>query len=112
MENAATANVGTKLLFSNDRVRVWDFALEPGQKTDLHSHSQDHLYVYVTDKNNLEVDILNGEKFIQEEKPDGWVRYFEVGPEPDGFFTHTAKNVGDKPHRQIVIEFLGPSLKR
>jgi hypothetical protein len=28
--------VGTKLVFENERVRVWEFTLQPGEKIDAH----------------------------------------------------------------------------
>lgn len=36
-------DVATKLLFENDRVRVWEMVLEPGQRSDWHRH--DHPYL-------------------------------------------------------------------
>ncbi|MDQ3253659.1 MAG: hypothetical protein M3R15_07090, partial [Acidobacteriota bacterium] len=31
--------VGTKLLFENARVKVWEFALEPGELIPMHTHT-------------------------------------------------------------------------
>ena len=35
-------DIGTKLLFENDRVRVWDLALAPGESTGMHRHENDY----------------------------------------------------------------------
>jgi quercetin dioxygenase-like cupin family protein len=32
------AGVGTEKVFENDKVIVWNFALEPGQETPMHTH--------------------------------------------------------------------------
>ena len=39
--------VGTKLLFENERVRVWDLRLQPGESTGLHRHASDYFYVVI-----------------------------------------------------------------
>ena len=41
--------VGSKLLFENDRVRVWDLTLAPGESTGKHRHTEDYLYVVIGD---------------------------------------------------------------
>jgi beta-alanine degradation protein BauB len=38
-----TEHVGTRLLFENDRVRVWDLALGPGESLAAHIHRLDYL---------------------------------------------------------------------
>ena len=48
-EKTISAEVGTKLLFENERVRVWDLQLAPGQSTGLHRHEHDYLYVVIGD---------------------------------------------------------------
>jgi hypothetical protein len=32
--------VGTTVWFENDRVRIWDFRLEPGERLPFHCHSR------------------------------------------------------------------------
>ena len=51
LENTRTISddVGTRLLFENDRVRVWDLRLEPGESTGLHRHTSDFLYIVIGD---------------------------------------------------------------
>lgn len=101
--------IGTELLFENERLRVWDMTLEPGQATDLHRHDNDYLFVYVTDDNRLDIEMPSGD-VIHAESPDGAVAYWEVGAaDPPPHYTHRARNVGDRAHRQILVEFLGPS---
>ena len=40
-------DIGTRLLYENDRVRVWDLALAPGESTGMHRHENDYLYVVI-----------------------------------------------------------------
>ena len=44
-----SSEVGTRLLFENERVRVWDLCLEPGEATGMHAHNTDYLYVVIGD---------------------------------------------------------------
>ena len=48
-EDGVLADVGTRLLFENDRVRVWDLCLPPGEASGLHRHQDDYLYIVIGD---------------------------------------------------------------
>lgn len=102
--------VGTKVLFENDRVRVWDFQLDPGESTSMHTHRRDFLYVYVTEDNLLRID-YPGAPSADFERPDGHVSFNEMANIPEARHTHKATNIGTKRHRQILIEFFGDSSK-
>ena len=39
--------VGTKLVFENERVKVWEFTLEPGQAIEAHPHSSDYFFYVI-----------------------------------------------------------------
>ena len=38
------SEVGTRKLFENDRVIIWDFVLEAGEKTTAHTHTRDYVF--------------------------------------------------------------------
>ena len=38
------AEVGTKLVFENERVRVWEFTLQPGETIPAHTHDHDYFF--------------------------------------------------------------------
>lgn len=40
-------DVATKVLFENDRVRVWEMTLEPEARSELHRHDLDYLLVFL-----------------------------------------------------------------
>jgi len=44
--------VGSKIVFEDEKVKVWEFNLEPGEKTPLHTHELDYVF-YVIDGANL-----------------------------------------------------------
>ncbi len=46
--------VGTTKVFENDKIIVWEFTLEPGETTPVHTHKHDYIF-YVLDGAPLEV---------------------------------------------------------
>jgi hypothetical protein len=95
-------HVGTRLLLENDRVRVWELALEPGARSDVHRHDLDYLLVQI-----------EGDRIAAEPEPDSagkYKDYIEARVEP-GKVTYierggieTAVNVGATRYREILIE--------
>ena len=103
MMERTLGDVGTKLLFENDRVKVWELALGPGESSDVHEHEHDYLLI------QLEGDKIAGifEADTHGEYPPGTVEgdvsYGNV------FFTkkggiETAKNTGKAFYREILVE--------
>lgn len=96
-------NVGTKLLFENDRVRVWDMTLAPGESSERHIHENDYLFVCL---NHAQITLYpeQGEPETSEVRPNG-VEYTEVGKG----VTHRVQNTGETEHREILVELKGGS---
>ena len=91
--------VGTKLLFENDRVRVWDLSLAPGQGTGLHCHTTDYFYVVIGDGMLQRVD-PDGTRHEPRAMKDGEVHFRSV----EGEVVHEAVNAGRTLWRNIVVE--------
>jgi quercetin dioxygenase-like cupin family protein len=98
-ERPISACVGTRLLFENERVRVWDLQLAPGETTGLHRHTTDFLYVVIGD-GTLQTVLPDGSREPPRDMHDGDVRYRTVNDES----VHEAVNVGATPWRNIVVE--------
>ena len=48
MSHARTlGDIGTRLLFENERVRVWEMCLEPGEESAVHRHENDYVMVQI-----------------------------------------------------------------
>ena len=92
--------VGTELLFENDRVKVWSMALEPGQTSPYHRHDNDYVFVYTTPSR------ISGGQGEVREFDEGYVQYTEVG----GGIEHSITNVSDERHHQIIVEMKGGSV--
>jgi redox-sensitive bicupin YhaK (pirin superfamily) len=93
--------VGTRVLFEDDDVRIWEMRLEPGEASDLHHH--EHNYYLVIFSGDLVAGVMPeagpmGDAFIGKIPPDGNT----VGV-PKGN-TEWAFNVGEKTYYEILIE--------
>ena len=98
-QQPVSPEVGTKLLFENERVRVWDLCLSPGQGTGRHRHENDYLYVVIGDGVLQRVD-PDGTRAEPKIMRDGQVVFREVNDE----CVHEAVNAGETAWRNIVIE--------
>jgi len=47
------------LLFENDRVRVWELVMQPGEVCNWHQHNDDHLLI-VVDGSDVEAENADG----------------------------------------------------
>jgi len=94
-----SSEVGTRLLFENERVRVWDLCLEPGEATGMHAHNTDYLYVVIGD-GELQRRDADGELGPVKHMADGDVVFRDVAGED----VHEAVNSGKSSWRNIVVE--------
>jgi quercetin dioxygenase-like cupin family protein len=93
-------DVATHFLFENDRVRVWEMRLEPGESSAPHRHTLPYLLC-----------VIEGER-IDADLPDGRTLEIPVTPGtvlfvPPGS-TETAVNRSAVRFREILIELKGP----
>ena len=93
--------VGTRLLLENDRVRIWDLDLKPGDRVPFHCHAMPYFFVCVDggkglsrfpDGNAMTMDYVEG---------DTWFDEVHGGAE-----IHDLENVGDTRLRFTTVELL------
>jgi hypothetical protein len=106
MADDGHGRVGTRVLLESDEIRVWEMVLEPGESSGLHRHLHDYVFVYTTDDNVLEVRVP-GESPAPVRTEAGYTSYTRVGDASASRLTHELVNVGDRRHRQILVELLG-----
>ena len=94
--------VGTGVLFENDRVRIWELRLGPGEKSDVHQHDLDHILVLVSgDRVAVDPEPDTGgpyKQFLEAEVVPGSAVYVPRGG------IETAVNTGAEPYVEIIIE--------
>jgi hypothetical protein len=98
---ATNREVGTRLLLENDRVRIWDLDLAPGERVPFHCHATPYFFVCVDpgraisrfpDGNAMTLDYREG---------DTWFDEVARGPE-----VHDLENVGTTRLRFTTVELL------
>jgi hypothetical protein len=98
--------VGTKKLFENDRVVVWEMRLAPGEKEKIHEHTNDYVMVQITG------DRVAG--VFEPESKGTWAEY--AGRSLEGDVSNgnvifaekggieAAENIGKEPFYEIIVE--------
>ena len=102
ISTAPLGDVATKLLHEDERVKIWEMRLEPGQESDAHEHLLDHILVVIEGDRIAGVPHTRSSgasaNYIEAEvHPGQWFRQKRGGIE-------VAKNVGNKLFREILIE--------
>jgi hypothetical protein len=107
--------VGTEKLFENDKIIVWNFVLEPGEETPLHTHEYNYVW-YAINGAPLQVSDEHGNDLGTLDVPTGAVYVLKL---EDGFLEvtseimkgvrvparHKARNAGTTPYREILVEY-------
>jgi hypothetical protein len=102
VSNAPLGDVATKLLHEDDRVKIWEMKLAPGEESDAHEHHLDHIIVVI------EGDKIAGIPHIRSSGTAA--NYIEADVHPGQWFRQqrggieVAKNIGEKLFREILIE--------
>jgi len=99
-ENDPVGGVGSQILFEDDRVRIWELILEPGEASDLHEHKHDY-YLAISSGDLVAGVCPKGspiDSFVGIVPPQG-----NTVPVPKGNI-EWAYNVGEKTYREILIE--------
>ena len=94
--------VGTKLLFENEVVRVWDMSLAPGEASPVHQHFHDYVIAY---SDPLDAELHSDGQVERRGYLRGYVSYRPVPVE--GSDIQQLANAGQAFHRHFVVELLG-----
>lgn len=99
---ASNLDVGTRLWFQNERIKVWEIRLAPGERGPFHAHTRRYFWTVV--------EAGTG----RQRSPDGTftVRRYELGDtqyldlSPANSMIHDLENVGDSTLRFVTVELL------
>ncbi|WP_372734555.1 hypothetical protein [Nocardioides sp.] len=102
----ALGNVGSKLLFENKRVAVWELRLAPGEKEPIHEHKRDYVMIQI-----------HGDKVAADFEPESkgtWAQFagqrFEGDVVPGQVIytrrggVESAVNTGNEDFYEIIVE--------
>ena len=94
--------VGSRLLFEDELIRVWDITLEPGQRLPFHRHRSTYFYRCHTG-GPTRVRFPDGTGSVYESVADE-VHVHEIGP--DDVVVHDLENAGHTPLVFTTVELL------
>jgi predicted metal-dependent enzyme (double-stranded beta helix superfamily) len=102
MADRKLGGIATKVLLENDRVKIWEMDLAPGEESDIHEHTMDYILV-----------VLEGDRIAGVPEPDSagvYYEFMEVDVTPGQYFyiekggIEIARNIGKKRYYELAIE--------
>ncbi len=97
--DAPLGPLATKVRTDNERVRIWELNLEPGEASYLHRHDLDYMVILI--EGDRIAGIPGPESTRTPRAADvvpGMISYLTRGE------TEWAVNIGNKPYRELLIE--------
>ena len=94
---AKLGDVATRLIEENDRVKIWEMDLQPGEESDEHRHEMDYILVILEGDRICGV-ATDGREDIDAEVHPGLTVFVPKGG------TEIARNTGRERYREILIE--------
>ena len=99
-KNDPRGGVGGQVLFEDERVRIWELVLEPGEASALHLHEHDYYLVIM--QGDLVAGVVpeetGGESFVGRVPTNGNTVAIPKGG------LEWAYNVGQETYREVIIE--------
>ena len=96
-------DIGSKLLFEDDEIRIWELRLAPGEVSAPHRHGCDYVIVDVAVDKIAAMAVpgstMEYGDYIEAPVEQGRTTFLKQGS------IETAVNVGDKPYRNVLVEF-------
>jgi len=94
--------LGTSVWFENDRIRVWEVLLEPGERGAFHAHTTNYFWTVVEGSRGLQR--FSDGTFVVRDYLVGETKFLEHSEEE--FLIHDLENVGNSTLRFVTVELL------
>lgn len=94
--------VGTTVWFENDKIRVWEILLQPGERGPFHAHTRNYFWTVVEGSRGLQR--FDDGTLMERDYNVGDTKYLEHTPETA--LIHDLENIGDTPLRFVTVEFM------
>ena len=89
-------DIATQLILENDKVRIWNLVVGPGESSDWHLHENDYVTV-VVDGGNLDVEYDNGSVERSPSEVGSWSYHGDHR-------IHRVTNNTNSTYRNVLIE--------
>ena len=103
-ELAAAPNnhdIGTSMWFENDRIRVFELRLEPGQRAPFHIHDKEYFWTVVDSGRGLQ-HFADGSWTTTNYRVGDTAYRVHTSEDP---LIHDLQNIGDTTLRFVTVEF-------
>ena len=104
-ELSTDGHVGSKLLFENHRVRVWEIRLQPGQRWHAHCHALDYFWTAITAGRSRQRTFDGATREVSYEP--GNTRFYAFGPGES--LLHDLENIGETELVFSTVELIESS---
>ena len=94
--NAPLGEIATNVIFENDKVKIWNLIVGPGEKSDWHMHTRDYLTI-VLEGGGLTVEYDDGTSEVGQPLQGSWKYH-------DTHMIHRVVNKTDKTYKNLLIE--------
>lgn len=98
MSTGFSDKIGTRLVYSDERVRIWLLDLDPGEESGFHQHTCDYVYVVLTG-GCTETLFADGRRTAAADAVGDAV-YHQAGQ------PHSLRNRGDVRYSNVIVELL------
>ena len=88
--------IATQLILENDKVRIWNLVVAPGESSDWHLHENDYVTV-VVEGGNLDVEYNNGSVASSPSQIGSWSFHGDHR-------IHRVTNNTNSTYRNVLIE--------
>lgn len=99
---SSDGHVGSRLLLENDRVRVWEIRLAPGQRWHAHCHALDYFWTAITPGVSRQRTFDGTTREVSYNVGDTRFYHFEPGES----LLHDLENIGDAELVFSTVELL------
>jgi hypothetical protein len=94
--------IADRVIFENERIRIWELKMEPGTDGPIHRHDQDHILVQISGDRMAVVPEPDTEgrynEYMEADIIAGKCLYVEKGG------IERARNVGAQAYHEIIVE--------
>jgi predicted metal-dependent enzyme (double-stranded beta helix superfamily) len=98
--------VGSRVVYEDDRVRVWFLKLAPGEQSAIHRHDHDHLLVQIRGDRVTVIPEADSEgpynEVYEGDVDPGMVTFVSSGG------VETAVNTGEAQYHEVIVELKQP----
>ena len=94
--NEPLGDIASVVLYENEKVKVWNLIVDPGESSDWHMHGNDYVTVVVEGK-GLTVEFDDGTKDDSPSEPGTWRFHGEHK-------VHRVTNNTDARYKNVLIE--------